>query len=270
MVMSFLYSTTCFLAAFMLIYIIYQAVTILVASSFDIPVVWFYYRLKFPLPSWSYLYTREALVVIFASGPVISLMLAFVFLKLFFTMNPALKRFQLFYLWGFICGVNMFFGAYIAGFFTRTEFIYASEWLFLSNTFDIEEIIFTVISFAVLLVAGRIVTPLFLVSSGSVSLLKPEFRLFFMISRVILPWIIGTILLFLITLPNWYFPFILKTITPVLILMPTMFLYHSLQYENIHKSGVIQHNSFRWSILIGIIALLFFYRLILSFGIKIS
>ena len=270
MVMSFLYSTTCFLAAFMLIYIIYQAVTILVASSFDIPVVWYYYRLKFPLPSWSYLYTREALVVIFASGPVISLMLAFVFLKLFFTMNPALKRFQLFYLWGFICGVNMFFGAYIAGFFTRTEFIYASEWLFLSNTFDIEEIIFTVISFAVLLVAGRIVTPLFLVSSGSVSLLKPEFRLFFMISRVILPWIIGTILLFLITLPNWYFPFILKTITPVLILMPTMFLYHSLQYENIHKSGVIQHNSFRWSILIGIIALLFFYRLILSFGIKIS
>jgi len=268
--MSFLYSTTCFLAAFMLIYVIYQAVTILVASSFDIPVVWYYYRLKFPLPSWSYLYTREALVVIFASGPVISLMLAFVFLKLFFTKNPALKRFQLFYLWGFICGVNMFFGAYIAGFFTRTEFIYASEWLFMSNTFDIEEIIFTVISFAVLLVAGRIVTPLFLVSSGSVSLLKPEFRLFFMISRVILPWITGTILLFLITLPNWYFPFILKTITPVLILMPTMFLYHSLQYENIHKSGVIQHNSFRWSILIGIIALLFFYRLILSFGLKIS
>ena len=99
---GFLHSLAYFILAFMFIYIVYQIVTIIVASSYHIPVVWYYYRLKFPLYTYSPLYTRTALVFIFSSGPIMSLMLAFVFLKLFFTTNPFFRRFQLFYLWGFI------------------------------------------------------------------------------------------------------------------------------------------------------------------------
>ena len=269
-VFGYLHSTAYFILAFMLIYILYQAITILVASSYNIPVVWYYYRLKFPLYTFSPLYTRQALIVIFASGPILSIMLAFVFLRLFFSESAAVRRFQLFYLWGFICGANMFFGAYIAGFFTRTEFIYTSEWLFMSNVFDIEEIIFTAISFIMLFVIGRIVTPLFLLSSGSVTIIKPEVRVFFIISQVIFPWLTGIVILFLITLPTYYIPFILKTLTPGLVLLPSLYLYDSLKYENIHQSGVIQRNYFRWSIVIVAVAILFFYRVLLSWGLKVS
>ena len=268
-IFTYLHSTAYFIFSFMLIYLIYQVVTIGMASSFNIPVVWYYYQLKFPLYTFSPLYTRAALVTIFAIGPVVSLMVAFVFLKLFFTKHPVLKRFQLFFLWGFISGSNFFFGSYISGFFTRTEFIYTSEWLFMSNVFDIEEIIFTVISFVVMLIIGRIVTPLFLLSSGSVTLIKPEFRLYFILSQVILPWLTGVFILFLITLPTYYFPLIIKTLTPGLVLLPALYLYDSLQYENIHKSGVISHNYFKWSIVIAAVALLFFYRIILSWGLKV-
>ena len=267
---SYLHSTAYFILAFMLIYIIYQGVTILVASSYNIPVVWYYYRLKFPLDNYSPLYTREALVVIFAMGPILSLMLAFVFLKLYFSTNIIVKRFKLFFLWGFICGANMFFGAYIAGVITQTEFIYTSAWLFMSPRYATEEIIFSVIALATMIIIGRIVTPLFLLSSGSVTIVKPEFRFYFVLSQVILPWVTGMIILFLITLPNSYIPLILKTITPGLILIPSLFLYNSLQFENIHESGVIQRNYFRWSIVIVAIALLFFYRLLLSFGLSVS
>lgn len=267
---AYLHSTAYFILAFMLIYIIYQGITIVVASSYNIPIIWYYYQLKFPLYTYSPLYTRQALVVIFAMGPLISLMLAFVFLKLYFTENPIAKRFKLFYLWGFICGVNMFFGAYIAGVFTRTEFIYTSAWLFMSHMFDTEEIIFTAISVVMLIIIGRIVTPLFLLSSGSVTLIKPEFRLFFVLSQVILPWLTGILVLFLITLPNYYIPLIVKTITPGLIMIPSLFLYNSLEFENIHQSGVIQRNYFRWGIVIAVVVLLFFYRVILSFGLKVS
>lgn len=266
----FLHSVAYFILAFILIYIIYQAITIVVASSFRIPVVWYYYELKFPLYTYSPLYTRAALVSIFAAGPIVSLMLALVFLKLFFTTHPFLKRFQLFFLWGFVCGINMFFGAYIAGFFTRTEFIYTSEWLFMSNVFDIEEIFFTAISVVMMVVVGRIATPLFLLASGSVTLVKPEFRLFLIFSEVIFPWMAGILILFLFTTPNYYFPLVIKTFTPGLILIPSLFLYNSLQYEDIHKTGVIQHNYFRWSVVIAAIAILFFYRIILSFGLRIS
>jgi len=266
---AYLHSTAYLVLAFMLIYVLYQVITILVASSYHIPIVWYYYRLKFPLYTYSPLYTREALVVIFAMGPILSLMLAFVFLKLFFTENVILKRFQLFYLWGFICGANMFFGAYIAGFITRTEFIYTSEWLFMSRMFDSEEIVFTIISLVMMLVIGRIVTPLFMISSGSVTLVKPGFRLFFMLSRVVFPWLTAVLVLFLITLPEYYFPLILKTLTPGLIVIPTLFMFNAVQFENIHQSGIIQRNYFRWSVVIVAVAVLFFYRVLLTFGLKV-
>ena len=267
---AYLHSTAYFILTSMLIYVIYQGITIMVASSYHIPVIWYYYQLKFPLYTYSPLYTREALVVIFAAGPIMSLMLAFVFLKLYFTTNPVLKRFKLFFLWGFISGANMFFGAYIAGFITRTEFIYTSEWLFMSHMFASEEIVFTIIALVMLIIIGRIVTPLFLLSSGSVTLIKPEFRLFFVFSQVVFPWLTVMLVFFLITLPDYYFPLILKTITPGLMLLPSLFLYNSLQFENIHESGVIQRNYFRWSIVIVAVAVLFFYRVILSFGLRVS
>jgi hypothetical protein len=268
-ILTYLQSTAYFVFTFLLMWVLYQAVTMLVASSFHIPVVWYYYQLKFALSDYSPLYTRSALVTIFAAGPILSLMLGFVLLKLFFSENEKVKRFQLFYLWGFINGANMFFGAYISGFLTRTEFIYTSEWIFLSDVFDIEEIIFVAISIVMLFVIGRIVVPLFLISSGSVTLVKPENRFFFIISQVVLPWLTGVVVLFLITIPNYYIPLIIKTLTPVLALLPALYLYDSLQYENIHRSGAIQHNYFRWSIVIVAIALLFFYRIILSWGLRV-
>jgi len=268
--LSFLLSAAYFLLSFSILYVIYQGITIIVASSFHIPVTWYYYGMEFPLYKYSPLYTRTALVTIFAAGPIFSLMLAFVFLKLYFTENNVIQRFKLLWLWGFICGCNMFFGAYIAGFFTHTEFIFASEWLFMSNIFDFEQILFTVISFVMLLVIGRIITPLFLKSSGSVTFLKPEFRLFFILGQFILPWITGVIIFFLITIPNYYAPLIIKTLTPGFILIPSLFLYDLIQYKNIHKTGAIQHNYLRWSIIILVIALLFFYRVILNFGLKFT
>ena len=266
---AYLHSTAYFILAFMLIYIVYQVITILAASSYNIPIIWSYYKLQFPLYTYSPLYTRQALVVIFAMGPIMSLMLAFVFLKLYFTSNVILKRFKLFYLWGFISGANMFFGAYIAGFITRTEFIYTSEWLFISRPYASVEIVFTIIAIAILIIIGRIVTPLFLLSSGSVTMIKPEFRLFFILSQVIFPWITMMIILFAITLPNYYWPLILKTIIPGLMLIPTLFLYNSIQFDNIHEAGVIQRTYFRWSIVIVAVAVLFFYRVILSYGLRV-
>jgi hypothetical protein len=266
----FLQSTAFYVLAFLVVYVIYQLVTIMVASIFKIPVTWYYYQLKFPLYTYSKLYTRPALVLIFGSGPLVSLLIAFISLKTFFNRRSISNHFQLFSLWGIISGVNMFFGAYIVGFLTRTEFIYTSEWLLMSSVFDIEEMVFTLLSLGMLIIIGRLLTPLFLVSSGSVTLLTPEYRLFFIYSQVILPWIAGIGIFFMITTPHHYIPFLLKTLTPGLIVIPSLFLYNTARNENIHTSGLIRRNYFRWSIVIAVIALLFFYRVLLSFGLKLN
>jgi hypothetical protein len=266
----FLQSTAYYVLAFLIVYVVYQMVTILVASVFDIPVQWYYYQLKFPLYTYSKLYTRPALVLIFGTGPIVSLTLAFIFLKAFFNKRSNSNHFQLFSLWGIINGTNMFFGAYIVGFLTRTEFIYTSEWLLMSSVFDIEEMLFTLLSIGMLLIIGRLLTPLFLVSSGSITLLTPEYRLFFVFSQVILPWIAGIGIFFLIVTPHYYIPFLLKTLTPGLIVIPSLFTYNTARNENIHTSGLIRRNYFRWSIVIAVIALLFFYRIALNFGLKLN
>jgi hypothetical protein len=266
----FLQSTAYYVLAFMIVYVIYQLVTIMVASVFQIPVAWYYYQLKFPLYTYSKLYTRPALVLIFGAGPLVSLLIASLSLKSFFNRRSISNHFQLFSLWGIVSGVNMFFGAYIIGFLTRTEFIYTSEWLLMSSVFDIEEMVFTLVSMGMLIIIGRLLTPLFLVSSGSITLLTPEYRLFFIISQVILPWIAGIGIFFLIVTPHYYIPFLLKTLTPGLIVIPSLFLYNTARNENIHTSGLIRRNYFRWSIVIAVIALLFFYRVVLNFGLKVN
>ena len=267
-ILNILQSSSYFILTFLIVYVFYQIVTILVAQSFDIPTIWYYYRVKFPLFTGSHLYTRAALISIFASGPIISLTLAFVFFRLFFSRRLFNQNLKLFYLWGFINGINLFFGSYVAGFITRTEFIYVSEWIFLSNMFDVEEIFFAFMAITISLIVGRLVIPLFLLTSGSVSIIVPKYRLHFFLSQVIIPWIIGATIFFLLTNPTRYLPLTLKTLTPAFILIPSLFLYNSARYENVYTTGVIRKTYFRWSIVIIVLALLFFYRILLNFGLK--
>jgi hypothetical protein len=263
-----LQSTAYFILAFLFIYIIYQIVTIVVARGFNIPTVWYYYRVKFPLFTGSHLYTRSALISIFSAGPLISLALAFLFLQRFFNRKTVSQNLKLFFLWGFICGINMFFGSYIAGFITRTEFIYVTEWIFMSSIFDVEEIIFAVTAITISLLIGRLVTPLFLLSTGSSVLIEQRFRFYYILSHVIFPWMVGVVVFFFLTTPTHYFPLFLKTLTPVIILMPVIVTHNSAKYTSIQASGVVRRSYFRWSIIIAVIALLFFYRIILNFGLQ--
>ena len=46
-------------------------------------------------------------------------------------------------------------------------------------------------------------------------------------------------------------------------------MFNAVQFENIHQSGVIQRNYFRWSVVIVAVAVLFFYRVLLTFGLKV-
>jgi len=266
----FFLSTAYYILSFLLIFVLYQTVTIIVAANFEIPAEWNYYRVKFPLSRDSYLYTRSALVSIFGSGPLAALVLTLFFLKLFFSKSPSLRNFQLFYLWGIINGMNMFFGAYIVGILTRTDFVYSTEWLMMNHPYDFRELIFTAVSFSVMILAGWLITPMFLVSSGSLTLVSSENRFFLILFQVILPWITVMVLFFLVTTPRHYIPFLLKTITPGFILLPSLFTYNSVRNNTILEMGMIRRTNFRWGIVIVAVILLFLYRIVLNSGFNLD
>jgi len=268
-ILNFLQSTGYFLLSFLLMYAIYQLSTIIIAKSFNIPTVWYYNILKFPLYTYSPLYTRIAMIIIFGSGPLISFLLAVAFLRLFFLENSHTAPYRLFFLWCAINGINLFFGSYLVGFITRTEFIYSSEWLFMSYMYDVEEILFVLIAFFVMIFLGKYATKLFMFSSGSATLIMPKYRLFFILTQVFIPWLVGVGIIYLITFPKHYLPLTMKTITPLLLIIPMLFNYHSIEKDEVMSLGGIRRISFKWSIIIFVIVLLFIYRAGLNSGIKI-
>ena len=224
---TFVNSTIFFLLGFLFVFYIHQFVTILTASLFDIPTSLYSYRIYWPLYTYSSLYTRLALIVIFGIGPVVSLILGFVFFRLYLITRFRTIFLKTFFLWSSIHAYNLFFGSYITGVITRTGFIYSSEWLFLSGVFDIKEIIFLILSVIMLIVIGSYFTKHFLYTSNSNNLIEPKLRGMFIIGKVMIPWIVGNLILFGMNIPHNPIELIFIYITTIVVVFMTLTNYNS-------------------------------------------
>lgn len=260
-----------YVLAFAIVYFIYQAITVLIAYSFGIPVIWDYSRLLWPLPDWSPFWTRKALIVIFGSGPIIALLIAFLSIGLFFFFKrEETAMSNVFWVWCIVHGMNMFFGSYLTGVVTRTEFIYASEWIFMNNQINTSELFLSILSVTVLLITGWQVTPLFLMSSGSVTLISPKYRFQFILGRVLIPWLVGVGVFLLYNTPKLFTPLILKTLTPFLILIPVFLSFNSARNREIHLLGIIRKQPFSNWYILATVLIIVAYRLLFANGIIIN
>lgn len=263
-------STLLYILAFSLVYFLHNFITMVVAASFDIPTIFQYYKLSFPISTYSNLWTRPALVVIFASGPLLSLIIALFLLRFFFIKNQLIRQTRMLMLWTILHGVNMFFGAYIMGMITRTGFIYTSEWIFYSSKFDVEEIIFSLIAFFVLVVTGRYVTRLFLIASFSRSLIKSDFRSYYILVQAILPFIFGSLILMGIFVPHNPPTITILYGTMFIMLIQTLTNFNASFNERILPLNLSKKPRFQWVFLLAAFVLLVVLRIGLENGFSLS
>jgi hypothetical protein len=247
---TLLNSTTFFVLSFLTVFFLNQIVTIITASFFDIPAVLFSYRIYWPLYTYSSLYTRAALIVIFGIGPLLCLVLGFVFYRLFLRSQYRQVYYRQFLLWAALHGFNNFFGAYIVGVITRTGFIYTSEWLFLSNVLDVEEIVFLSVSIIVMIVAGYLSTKQFLNSAISQKIIAPRIRVVYVFSMVMLPWVTGNILLYLMNVPRNPFYLLLLYFTTLLAVIPVFTNFNTTTNQQLKLEGTIARPRISWLFLI--------------------
>lgn len=233
-------STILFILAFLSVYYLNQFITIYTAKIFDIPAVLFSYRIYWPLYTYSSLYSRMALILIFGSGPLINLALGFMFYRLYVFARWKTTFFKTYFIWAAIHSFTLFFGAYIVGVITRTGFVYSSEWLFLSNVFDVEEILFLIISVIVMVIIGYYSTKHFIMASNSSEIIEPKLRLVYMLSKVLIPWFFGNIALFLISYPNNPMELNLLLWVSVLVIIPIFTNYNTttMRMVKLHRSNV--------------------------------
>ncbi len=216
----FVHSLALFVFSYLLIFEIGAFLTALTARYFDIGSRVFYNVVQFSATTYSNSWSRLALIVIFAVAPFLALFIGVLSRKLLQWFKGSAGYLRLFLMWCVIHGFNLFFGAYLAGVLTRSGFVYTTEWIFMSRILDAEEIVFALSAILIMIFIGRNLVPRMLESSPSYSLIQKPARKLFMFSVFMMPWLVGSLLVFVVFLPNVSVPQLLMLISLVLLLIP--------------------------------------------------
>ncbi len=263
-------SIVMYVLAFLATYFLSQFVTVFIAYVFDIPSVVFVNRIYWPLYTYSSLYTRMALVAIFGSGPLFSLILGVGLIRLFFLMVRKTVYLKTFLLWAALHAFNNFFGAYIVGVVTRTGFVYSSEWLFLSDVLDVEEIVFLIVSLVVLVIMGYFSTKYFLQSANHSIITEKKLRKFYLLAKVGFPWIIGSGVLYAINFGKAPTELLLFYLTPILFIVPVFTNFNSLKLQFVRPAYRVSRFGFAWGYLVVLVLLIGAIILLLKDGLGFS
>ncbi|NOX45484.1 MAG: hypothetical protein GXO89_00720, partial [Chlorobi bacterium] len=110
---------------------------------------------------------------------------------------------KLFFLWGFIHGMIMFFGSLLMGALLNKDFGWVISYLYFRDT---GKMIFSIFSIFALVALGGFTAKSFLISGNTyLNFVDKSNKRFLLSSQVVLPVIIGTIILILLKIPNNFY-----------------------------------------------------------------
>lgn len=259
----FVNSTALFIIAYLAVYMLYQLMVLTVAAKWKLDSVLFYYDLAFN--DYSPLWTKQNIIIVTLSGPAICLIIGFLFFR-FFSARKKVKGFvKLFFLWIALNGFNLFFGAWATGISFDQGFGYVPAWLYL-NVFW--QIFIALIFLFILGLIGYYSVPKFLDTSKSAYRVRPENKTKFLFFQVILPYLIGSLIVILVKIPN-NMPYDTgNLITLSFAIAPMIFNKYArptVTFEKEKKSTQI-----RWIYMVIFVVLILAYRIGLNNGLHIT
>lgn len=210
-------STAQYILSYLLVFIIHQAFTALSAVAFNIPIEIDYTKISFLV--YKYAWTFDSVKIIFSSGPVICLILSIFMLVVAIRFKEYDGLLKMFFLWGFVHSINLFLGSAIAGALLGEGFGHVLIWMFMPET---GKMIVSLIGLFGLAAVGFGITKLFLLSANSYyNKQETSDRLSFLIYQVLLPYLSGTIIIFIFRFPMNYYEMI-RLLTPVFIILTSL------------------------------------------------
>jgi hypothetical protein len=263
-------STFSFILAFLVVRYVNIFITTLVAQLFGIPVVLYSFSIHLPLYTYSSLYTPAALITIFGTGPFISLVAGFLLYRWYMRIIWRKLIAKTFIIWLIFHAVNMFFGAYISGALTRTGFIYSIEWMFNTSAFDITEVIFLAASAVGMLWFGSMLTRPFILAANTENIIKHEFRLHYLLSEVFLPWLAGSMFLYLMNYPRLAVDLIILYLASLLMIVPLFINFRKLGIRLMQIPGLPDKVKIGWVYILLVVFLAVIVRAFVFHGIRIA
>ena len=259
----FMNSTALYVLAYIILYSLNQLVTSEVALVVDIKSIIYYHKIDFRVPAdfWN----AQRVIYTFFSGPLISLLLAIVSFRIYKFLKKRPGFLKLFFFWLYLHGCNLFFGAYVAGVVTTSNFHWATHYMRASRKVEFGIAFFCVL---VMFTIGYFATRGFIQMSPSQSLIERFSRRAFVFAVCILPWIVGSGILTLFKLPNITINEMLVYLMMFTIAVPVALVQRNFLEVNLVKQ--IKALGFSWVFLIATVGALVLFRSIFQFGLRIG
>ena len=191
-------STAIFLLAYLVVFITGEFSTGFAASTFNIRTILLYHDVDFLIRSKDW--AGDAVQVVFSTGPFSAFLLTLVSLFLFLSLIEQKWTSRLLILWIFCHSVIQLLGQIVFGAIFNQSFGWVLAYMYFGET---EKMMLVVFLLIMMFVCG-IFIPKFFLLTGNIyfNYLVPENRMHLVISQVLLPFVIGTGLIFLIKQPR--------------------------------------------------------------------
>lgn len=262
-------SLVLFLLSYMVIYVLSQLITVWVATTFDYKTILYYYKIYYDIESSAW--NADSVKILYSIMPLNGILLGTIFIILFSTFRNEPGNFKLFFLWGFVHGMVMFFGSLLMGTLLNKDFGWVIAYMYYRDT---GKMIFSIISIFALVAIGGVIAKSFLISGNAYfNFIDKKNRKFMLTGQVIFPIITGTIILALIKIPNefyygtvdeMYYEF-LKLSTLVILVIPLIVAFRS--YDETYFDEEPRKIFLNWKALVVTVVIIIAFRFGLVSGI---
>jgi len=262
--LTILFNSTCiFLFSYLFVYILKEIVVVIAANGFNINTVIMYFDVDFLIRSKDW--TNEAVKVVYSVEPLFTLILGFIALIFFSLAGKERWIFRLIMMWIFLQAFTQSLGAMIFGILLNQEFGWVLSYLYFDDT--------TKLLMVIGLVLGMLVTGLFLsrflLTTGNMyfNFLNRGNKMQFLISQILLPFIVGTGIIALIKQPLLNFLEVFSEGSMLLIICPAIIYARSSQ--ELFFGGEAREIKFNWQWIIVSLLMLILFRVYFGQGIRL-
>ena len=263
-------SMALFVLAYLILYIAGEWLTLYAAQTFDYKTILFYYKIYYNIDSDQW--TPDAVKILYSIKPLAGLVLGAVSMVIFSSIRNDNQVFKLFFLWLFVHGMVLFFGSLLIGTLLNQGFGWVIAYLYYRDT---GKMVFSIISIFALVVSGTSVARSFLISGNAYfNFINRDNRRFLLLSQVLLPAILGTVIISLMKVPSdLYFTTseevmyeIFKVSSIIIVLIPIVLTFSS--FSAVYFDEEPRNVRFHWFYILIFLAIYFGYRIMLMNGME--
>lgn len=255
-------STIIFLISYFALYLLSQAATLVAARIFHYPTIVYYWEIYFNISVEDWFH--DSVKTIYSSGPIIALITGISFMLIYHSRKEFIGLFKLFFLWGFLHGMSMFFGAMLVGTLFESGIGHVISWMYVMDT---GKVLYSILSIFMLALVGMVSIKPFLISGNTYfNEMTRVNRRAFMWAQVFVPFLIGSVFLIALRTPRFMFYETFITLTLIIPLLPLMAAYPA--YNDLFFDEEKREGSYDWKFFLILVAIVLFYRGILNFGIS--